>query len=209
MNIAIIGSGNIGSGLALMLAKAGHRVVVSDTTGGAEAAAALQTEGAPVTAADLPAAVAGADLVILATPFGAAATIAASADFSGKTVIDVSNPVTADFSGLSLGFDRSAAEEIAALVPGARVVKAFNTIFASHYRTGLTAGGRPVQTFVAADDADARAAVIALAAGIGLDARDAGPLRNARYLEPLGYMNIQFGYMLGQGTAIAPAWLDA
>lgn len=208
MNIAIIGTGNIGAGLASVLGKTDHQVVVSDTSGGAEAAGTLQAKGVRVTAAAISAAVAGADLVILATPFGAAAEIAA-ADFAGKTVIDVSNPVTADFSGLALGFDRSAAEEIAALLPGATVVKAFNTIFASHYRSGLTAGGRPIQTFVAADDAEAKARVIALAAEIGLDARDAGPLRNAQYLEPLGYLNIQFGYMLGQGTAIAPAWLDA
>ena len=65
-----------------------------------------------------------------------------------------------------------------------------------------------VQNFVAADDAEAQAAVIGLAKDAGLDARDAGPLSNARYIEPLAYLNIQFGHMLGQGTQIAPVWLS-
>ncbi len=63
-----------------------------------------------------------------------------------------------------------------------------------------------MQTFVASDDAEARGKVTALVESIGLQAVDAGPLKNARYLEPLGYMNIQLGYMLGQGTGIAPRW---
>ena len=88
------------------------------------------------------------------------------------------------------------------------MVKAFNTVFAQVYDQGLTFGGTPVQTFVAADDADAKAAVIALAKDAGFDARDAGPLSNARHIEPLAYLNIQFGYMLGQGTQIAPVWLS-
>ena len=64
-----------------------------------------------------------------------------------------------------------------------------------------------MQTFVAADDAAAKAAVLALANDVGFDSRDAGPLKNARYIEPMAYLNIQFGYMLGQGTQIAPVWL--
>lgn len=208
MKIAIIGAGNIGSGLASVLAKANHDVTVSDQKGGTEAAARLAAAGTTVGAADIKAAVAQADLVILATPFGAAEAIAKAADFTGKTVIDVSNPITADFSGLSIGHTTSAAEEIARLLPGATVVKAFNTVFAQHYASGLTVGGQPVQTFVASDDDAARAAVIALAADIGLDGVDAGPLKNARYLEPLGFMNITFGYILGRGTDIAPAWLS-
>ena len=147
--------------------------------------------------------------MILATPYGAAVDVAGRADFSGKLVIDVSNPVNEDFSGLQVGRDSSAAEEIAALLPGASVVKAFNTIFAQHYGTGLKIGSKPLQTFVAADDGSVRERVMSLASEIGLVPVDAGPLRNARYLEPLGFMNIQFGYVLGQGAEIAPQWLAA
>lgn len=191
MKIAIIGNGNVGAGLAGALGKTDHQVAVYGRD------------------ADLAAAVGAAEVVILATPFAAAADLAGKADFAGKLVIDVSNPVTEDFSGLQLGHDRSAAEEIAALLPGASVVKAFNTIFAQHYDAGLKIGGLPLQTFVASDDELARERVKSLARDIGLVPVDAGPLRNARYLEPLGFLNIQFGYVLGQGPGIAPQWLAA
>lgn len=202
MTIAIIGTGNIGTGLARVLTGAGKDVVVADTKGGAEAAAKLGVRAASV--AD---AVKAADTVVLATPYDAAAAVAAEADFTGKTVIDVSNPITADYSALQVGHTTSAAEEIAKLLPGATVVKAFNTVFAQHYAGDLTLEGRKVQTLVASDDEAARKAVTALATDAGFDAREAGPLSNARYLEGVGYMNIQLGYMLGQGTGIAPAWI--
>lgn len=191
MKIAIIGNGNIGSGLAGALVRGGHDAL------------ALGRDS------DIGSAVRDADVVILATPFSAAAELAGKANYSGKVVVDVSNPVTEDFSGLQIGHDSSAAEEIAALLPGASVVKAFNTIFAQHYATGLKVGGKPLQTFVAADDEIAREKVKRLATEIGLSAVDAGPLKNARYLEPLGFLNIQFGYVLGQGTEIAPQWQAA
>lgn len=208
MKIAIIGTGGIGAGLASVLAKAGNEVTVSDRKGGAEAVAKLAAKGVSVRAAEVRPAVQAADVVILAVPYGAAAGLAEVADFAGKIVVDVTNPVKDDFSGLKIGHDTSAAEEIARALPGAKVVKAFNTVFAQVYDQGLNFGGAPVQTFVAADEVDAKAAVIALAKDAGFDARDAGPLSNARYIEPLAYLNIQFGYMLGQGTQIAPAWLS-
>ncbi|PTW55012.1 hypothetical protein C8N35_11353 [Breoghania corrubedonensis] len=191
MNIAIIGNGNIGSGLAGAIAKTSHDVT------------------AYARDADLAAAVRGADLVILATPYGAAAGLAGKADFKGKVVVDLSNPITEDFSGLQVGHDSSAAEEIAKLLPGASVVKGFNTIFAQHYAGGMKVGGAPIQTFVAADDDAAKKMVMSLATDMGLEAVDAGPLKNARYLEPLGFLNIQFGYVLGKGTEIAPVWRHA
>jgi len=208
MNIAIIGSGNIGSGLARVLAKTSNGVVIADTKGGAEAAAKLKALGATVQAADVATAIKQAEVVILATPYAASKDVAAANDFSGKIVVDLSNPVTDDFSALQVGHTTSAAEEIANLVK-APVVKAFNTVFAQLYAGDLKAGGAPIQTFVASDDDVAKARVLAIAKAAGFDARDAGALKSSRYLEPLGYMNITFGYMLGQGTAIAPAWLAA
>lgn len=188
MKIAIIGNGNVGSGLANVLSKTQHQV---GTFGRAD---------------DVANAVNEADIVILATPYGAAAEIVEQADFTGKIVIDVSNPVTEDFSALQLGTTTSAAEAVAALVPGASVVKAFNTIFAQHYAGDLKLDGQPLQTFVAADDETARDTVKTLAAEAGFEPVDAGPLSTARQLEPLGFLNIQFGYVLGKGTEIAPRW---
>jgi predicted dinucleotide-binding enzyme len=80
-------------------------------------------------------------------------------------------------------------------------VKAFNTVFAQHMDSGRL-DDRPLTAFVAADDAGARKAVMELAQGIGFDAVDAGPLKNARLLEPLAFLNIQLGYGLGMGTKI-------
>lgn len=191
MKIAIIGNGNVGAGLAGVLGKTAHEVVLAGHGD------------------DIGAAVSTADIVILATPYGAAAELAGKADYTGKIVIDVSNPVNADFSGLEVGHETSAAEEIAKLVPGATVVKAFNTIFAQHYASGLKVGDEKLQTLIASDDEAARDRVTALASEIGLVPVSAGPLKNARYLEPIGFMNIQFGYVLGKGTGIGPHWLGA
>ena len=208
MKIAIIGTGGVGAGLASVLAKTAHEITVSDRKGGTEASAKLAARGLSVRAAEVRPAVQAADVVILAVPYGAAAGLAEVADFAGKIVVDVTNPVKDDFLGLLIGHTTSAAEEIAKALPGARMVKAFNTIFAQVYDQGLSFGATPVQTFVAADDADAKSTVIALARDAGFDARDAGPLSNARHIEPLAYLNIQFGYMLGQGTQTAPVWLS-
>lgn len=206
MTIAIIGTGNVGSGPASVLARSTQKLLVADRKGGTELANKLQAQGLSVQASDVKAAVAAADIVILAVPYGAVAGLEEQADFTGKIVVDATNPVTEDFSGLQVGHTTSAAEEISIALSGARVVKAFNTVFAQIYAEGLALGGKPVQTFVASDDAEAKAAVLALAKDAGFDPRDAGPLKNARYIEPLAYLNIQFGYMLGQGTQIAPAW---
>ncbi len=207
MKIAIVGTGNIGSGLARTFARTAHDVIVADREGGAAAASRLAEDGLDVRPAAIPAAVSEAEIVILALPYGAIAGLADQADFNGKIVIDVTNPISADFSGLVVSGTSSAAEEIAAALKGARVVKAFNTVFADLYAQGLSFDGVPVQTFVASDDEAAREIVIGVAGDAGFDARNAGGLANARYLEPLGFMNIQFGYMLGQGTQIAPFWL--
>ena len=208
MNIAIVGAGNIGSGLASVLAKTSHHVLVVDADNGVAAAAKLKEQGAEVTPSALKPAVEAADVVILSTPFAASKAVVAEADFAGKILVDVSNPITDDFSGLQVGFSSSAAEELAKLAPEAKVVKAFNTVFAQHYASGLKLNGEALQTFVASDDDAAKATVKEIATEIGLEPKDAGPLSNARYLEPLGFLNINFGYVLGYGTQIAPKWLS-
>ncbi len=211
MNIAIIGTGNIGSALARLLAGIkGNNVVVAgkSATDGAELAARLHADsGVNLESGSISRAVEQSDVVILAVPYGAIAGIARSVNFDGKILVDLSNPVKEDFSGITVGFSTSAAEEIQALLPGARVVKAFNTVFAQVYEQGLDFDGSAVPAFVASDSDAARSTVMELAARAGFDPVDAGPLSNARYLEPLGYLNIQFGYMLGHGTQIAPAWI--
>lgn len=106
---------------------------------------------------------------------------------------------------LAIGFNTSAAEELQKKLPRARVVKAFNTVFAQHMDTGKLSGER-LTAFVAGDDPAARQEALEAAEQIGLDA---GPLSNARMLESLGFLKIQLGYGLGMGHSQRfqiPAW---
>ena len=112
--------------------------------------------------------------------------------------------------GLTVGFDSSAAEEIAKAVPGAEVAKAFNTVFAQVLANGpAAAGGQVVPVYIASDSERAKQTAKALIKSIGFKAVDAGGLKNARYLEPLAGLNIYFEYGAGQGTSIAPTWINA
>lgn len=210
MKITIIGSGNIGSGLAVTLGKTAHTVYLAsrDEESVRSLVEKLAQDKVEIYPASIESAVKAADVVILAVPYPSVKALAEQVNFAGKVVVDVTNPVREDFSGLSLGFDTSAAEEIQQLLPQARVVKAFNTVFAQIYQQGLEFDGRQVQTFVAADDDAAKQTVLAMATDAGFDAVDAGVLTNARFIEPLAYLNIHLGYMLGRGTQIAPAWFS-
>jgi 8-hydroxy-5-deazaflavin:NADPH oxidoreductase len=205
MNIVVIGTGNMASAFAKQLTRAGHavRIVGRDA---AKAAALAQAHGAQVAA---PASAAEADLIITATAYGdAVAALSQLGDLTGKAVVDITNPLTADYMGLTLGHSTSAAEEIARALPGVHIVKAFNTVFAQVLAEGGDfGGGRKVPVFIAGDDAQAKERVVAVARSMGFDTQDAGTLKNARYLEPLAGLNIYFGYGAGLGTTIAPTWL--
>jgi predicted dinucleotide-binding enzyme len=196
--IGIIGAGNMGRAFATQLAAAGHDVTIT-ATDTAHAEEAAVKAGANARAVRPDAIARDTDLLILAVPY------AAAGDVTGKTIVDISNPVTPDYSGLALGFTTSAAEEIQKAVPTAKVVKAFNTIFARVL--GAAPDRTRAQVLYAGDDAGAKAAVRALIESAGFEAVDAGPLANARLLEPRGMLNIYFGYAAGRGTGIAPVWI--
>ena len=146
------------------------------------------------------------DLVILALPFGAIAEVITQiGEVAGKVLVDISNPISPDYKELIIGHTTSAAEEIQKLAPQARVVKAFNTIFAQ-LLAPESRQGRAVQVFIAGDDEAAKSLVSNLVESIHFAAMEAGPLANSRYLEPVGEMNIHFGYFLGKGPLVAPGW---
>ena len=184
--IAIIGKGNVGKALAEGLRRAGNEVRFGST----------DPKESPREVS------AWADVVILAVPWGAHAEIARTigSALDGKPVVDVSNVLTPSFE-LALGFTTSEAEELQKLVPRAKVVKAFNTVFAQNMSTGRLRGER-LTVLVAGEDAGTKGIVRKLAEGIGFDSVDAGPLKSARYLEPLGMLNITLGYGLKMGTDI-------
>lgn len=198
MNVTIIGTGNMGRGIATRLLAGGHGVTLLDREagkgedlagefGGSAGAGAV---GDPISD----------EVVVLAVPYEAAAPLVRQYGeaLSGKVVVDITNPVNWEtFDGLVTPPDSSAAEEIAKAVPeGARVVKAFNTTFAGTLVAGEVAG-RPLDVFVAGDDAGAKETVAQLARDGGLVAIDAGPLRRARQLEGLGFLGMTLQGPLG------------
>ena len=205
MKITVIGSGNMGSAFVKQLRKAGHSVSVTSRNK-ASAQALAKDSGATVVDA---AKVGDAEIIILAT--GAADAIPAlkaAGNLSGKVVVDITNPLTADYMGLTIGHSTSNAEEIAKAIPGVRLVKGFNTVFAQLMGAALPNGER-VTVFVASDDAAAKTNVTSLAQSMGFAVTDAGPLKNARYLEPVAGLNIYLGYGAGRGTGIFPTWVEA
>ena len=206
MNLLILGAGNMGRALAGRFAAAGHAVRIASTSLDKARSVADEIPGA--TAVDAADSASDVDVVVLATPFDAARdALAAVGPLDGKVVVDITNPLTPDFTALSIGHDTAAAEEIARSAPRAEVAKAFNTLFAQVIAEGSRFGDATAPAFVAADSPRAKATATALAESIGFDVIDAGPLKNARYLEPLAGLNIHLGYGAGLGTGLAPAWL--
>lgn len=207
MKVTVIGSGNMGSAFVKQLTAAGHtvRLAARDT----KKAAGVARQFRDAEAVPLEGAAVGADAIVLAVPYEAAvAALKAVGDVSGKVVIDITNPLTADYMGLTVGYSTSASEEIAKAVPGAQVVKGFNTLFAQVLAVGADFGdSRKATVFLASDSEPAKQAARLLAESMGFAVQDAGGLKNARYLEPLAGLNIYLGYGAGLGTSIAPTWI--
>lgn len=207
MNITLIGTGNMGSGFVKQLVRAGHqvRVTARDLDKARALASAHGASAAPV--AD---ALGDSQVVIIATAYAdAVPALQALGSLDGRVVVDITNPLTDDFMGLTIGHDTSAAEEIAKALPGAKVVKAFNTILAQVLAEGADFGhGQAAAVFYAGDDERAKQTVRALVESMGFQPVDAGGLTNARYLEPLAGLNIYFAYGAGHGTQIAPTWIN-
>lgn len=207
MKVTVIGAGNMGTGFVQQLTRAGHAVRVTARDSAKAQALAAANPGAVAAAADQ--ALADSEVVVLAVSYAdTVAALQGLGDLTGRVVIDITNPLTADYMGLTIGHDTSAAEEIAKAVPAANVVKAFNTVFAQVLAEGPAfADHATVPVFFAGDHQLAKQTVRTLIESLGFAPVDAGGLKNARYLEPLGGLNIYFGYGAGQGTQIAPSWI--
>lgn len=179
MKIAILGIGRIGSSLARAFATAGHQVRLANRSGGPALAALAQETGAlpAVSAAD---AADGADLVVVSVPLHQFAQLPAAA-IGAAIVIDTCNYYPnrdGAIAALDSG-DTTTSEILAALLPQAKVVKAFNSILAEDLARGgrdLGAGLRHALP-IAGDDAAAKAVAGGLVMAAGLDPVDAGALR--------------------------------
>ncbi|MCO6455335.1 MAG: NADPH-dependent F420 reductase [Pirellulaceae bacterium] len=205
MKIGILGTGRVGGVLGRRWTAAGHDIVYGSRDAGSERVRQLVSELGPrACASDWAAALAHGEVVILATPWPQTLDVLAAAGpvEGGKILVDCSNPLTADFQGLALGYDDSAAERIAGQVPGARVVKAFNTV-GTATMDNPDYGGQRATMFYCGDDQQAKAVVGQLAEQLGLEAVDAGPLQIARYLEPLAMLYIHLAVRQGWGSHCA------
>jgi predicted dinucleotide-binding enzyme len=217
MIVTIVGAGRLAEGVAVRVLAGGHRLrIVDSQPGKAEALiAALAAREARSPGPEAPAsslsvstvgkAIAGADVVVLALPYpeGRAVAREQGAALSGVTVVDTCNPVDfSTFDSLLTSPGMSAAEEIAAASPAARVVKAFNTTFASVLVAGWV-GGLPVDVFLAGDDPAAKSQVSVLIRDGGMRAIDTGPLRRARELEAFQLLHMTLQGPLGLDWASA------
>jgi hypothetical protein len=203
MKIAIIGTGNVGGALGRRWAHLGHEVLF----GSREPAAPrirdlLHATGGGARALTPGAAAASAEVVVLATPWAVTEkTIASLGPLRGKIVVDCTNPLTPDGSELAVGHTLSGGEMVARWAKDARVVKAFNTT-GSGNMTVPAYEKLPLTMFLCGDDPAARATVRKLAAELGFEPCDVGPLQNARLLEPLAMLWIRLAYKEKMGPAI-------
>ncbi len=193
MKVAILGTGSVGKSLY-----SGFSNSDCDVRFGSRNPDKFGVTGKAVSQEE---AVEWGDIVVMAVPYHAVAeTINGIGKdvFKGKIVVDVTNALNEKWE-LAIGFTTSAAEELAKQLPEAKVIKAFNYVFAENMNSGIV-GGEKLTLFVAGDDAAAKKKIMELGRNIGFDPIDAGTLKSARYLEPLAMLNITLGYGQKMGT---------
>ena len=201
MNLGIIGTGNVGGTLGRRFAQLGHSVAFGSRR--PDSAEMAELAGQPNARVVSPREAAqSAEVVVLATPWpNTAEALRGLGDLAGKIVLDCTNPLKPDLSGLSLANTTSAGEQVADWAPGARVVKIFNTV-GYGVMANPAFGSESATMLYCGDDAAAKAVAHDLAAQLGFDPVDAGPLKQARVIETLAllWISLVFG---GQGPNIA------
>jgi predicted dinucleotide-binding enzyme len=204
VKIGIIGSGNVGGALGTRWAKGGHTVTFgSRDPAGADMKQLLARAGSNARAAALADAAESGEVLLLATPWPATKEIVQGlGDLSGKILIDATNPLLPDLSGMALPNTTSGAEQVAGWASGAKVVKAFNTVGSNIMEKPAFGADRPV-LFFCGDDTGAKAKVKQLIDELGFESLDAGPLTQARVLEPFALLWISLAFKAGLGREIA------
>jgi 8-hydroxy-5-deazaflavin:NADPH oxidoreductase len=179
MKIGILGSGNIGGTAAQLFADAGHQVAISNSRGPQSLRDFEKSGGSNIKAMTIEEAIAFGDVILLAIPWIKRQELPSASLLNGKIVIDAMNPYSKNFEVINLE-PSSSSEEVAKQLKGARIVKAFNTMYYQHLKTkGNTNSPKEDRTvlFVAGDDAQAKSIVSKLIDEIGFAPVDTGPLR--------------------------------
>jgi predicted dinucleotide-binding enzyme len=202
MTIAIIGAGNVGGTLGAAWANRGHEVVLGvRDAADPKLEELLARSGGKARAASVKDAAAAAEVVVLTVPWPAAQDALRSAgDLPWRIFFDCTNPLKPDLCGLAVGYTASGAEQVAAWAPGARVVKIFNTTGFANMANPEYREGRSMMLYCG-DDAQAKKVAAQLAAELGFEPYDVGPLTEARLLAPLRW----FGFIWPCCRTWAPA----
>jgi 8-hydroxy-5-deazaflavin:NADPH oxidoreductase len=198
MKIAIVGAGNVGKALGKAWEKRGHSVIYGVRNPGDAKYDGLKT--ASVADAARP-----ADAILLATPWDATeAALNSAGNLAGKLILDATNPLSMgpQGMGLAVGHTTSGGEMVAAWAKGAAVFKTLNTTGFNNMEDTAGYAQKPVM-FFAGDDQGQRATVAALLSDLGFAPVDAGPLSNARLLEPYALLWIDLALKRGQGRDFA------
>jgi len=199
MNIGILGSGNVGATLGERWAKLGHHVYFSSREP-EKLKDVVARAGATAHAASVADAVRAAEVVVVALPWSAVKGVLESLDLREKIVFDCTNPLLPDLSGVELGTTTSAGEKVAGWARGAKVVKIFNTTGYNNM-AHPDYGGTAASMFYCGDDAQAKETARRLAAELGFDPVDSGPLTHARFLEPMAVLWIWLAMKGGRDIA--------
>lgn len=206
-NITMIGAGKMATILSQYFAKAGHKVYI----GAREEEKAIQLAnmiGHGVEGGSIGEAIQHGEIVFIAIPYlQIKDTVKLTGPLAGKTVVDMSNPLKPDFSGLLIGGETSAGEELAKIVPDAKVIKAFNCLFATVLERGPEYGNNRAQVFYAGDDENAKQEVAELIEATGFEPLDTGALSSARFLEQMTALVIQADNHLKEPVQITPVML--
>lgn len=204
MKIAVLGTGGVGAALGARWGAAGHAVTYGSRAPTSEKVQQLVAKTGSHAAATAPrGAIAGADAILFAVPWPAAReTLVQLGDLTNRVLIDCTNPLLSDLSGIELGHVISAGEQIAAWSPGAKVVKAFNTASVK-VMLNPQFGDHRATMFYCGDDAAAKLIVRQLIETLGFDPVDAGSLTCSRYLEPLAMLYIHLAFRQGFGSNCA------
>jgi predicted dinucleotide-binding enzyme len=203
MNIGIIGSGNMGKNLARLWAEKGHNIYITSNEP-EQTKAVAESIGRNISPCSVKELADNCGVIVFAFPYESLDDVLSkTGTLSGKTIINIINPLTPDLLGLQLGFDTSASEVIAQKMPGANIVTAFNTVPSPVFESkDYRYGEKRSSVFYCGDDKEAKSVVHGLIEDIGFEAVDSGPLTNARFIEPMGEFVIQLAFG-GLGANIA------
>ena len=199
MKISILGAGNVGGTLGKGWANKGHQVFFGVRQPNDEKTQnLLQDIGSNARAGTNDEAIAFSNVIVLALPWQVVQKVLEAANFSDKIIVDATNPLTPDFSGLEIGFDTSGAEKVAQWTKGAKVFKSFNQTGWENMANPVYEG-KATAMLVCGDDEEAKKTVLQLVEDIGFEAVDAGKLEVARLIEPFGMTWIHLAFKQGLG----------